>query len=206
MMASEWLATRIADRIGIAVAPCCAIQTLDQRLVFGSQAVATLADRVETARYLTTPTIDELGKGESFPGSFISMVMAFDLFVNNGDRHLAQFVSTPSATGRHLYAIDFGRSLFWDWPLIGLPTGESQTIVVGRQLRRLHRFDLNAAQSIIEGIRSLPGNVVEQMTSDMPQDWLPQRLVDEFLSFWRRGGRDRRCTQVAAELNNAANF
>jgi hypothetical protein len=202
-MASEWIGTKISERIGVAVAECIPIQSPDGQIVFGSRKVAGVADAVETAAFMTTPTVDELGQGEGFPGSYLSMVHALDLFLKNVDRHYGNFVSVRDGSSRRLYAIDFGRSLFWDWPLQGFPVGNDQTVVVGRRLRRLHRFDKNAAQSVVELIRNVPGSVVEQMITEMPDGWLPQRLADEFMTFWNGEGRQRRLDALSLELANA---
>jgi hypothetical protein len=202
-MANEWLGTKISERIGIAVAECSPVQTPDGRIVFGSRKVAGVADAIETAAFMTSATVDETGQGEGFPGSYLSMVYALDLFLKNVDRHYGNFVSVSDGSQRRLYAIDFGRSLFWDWPMIGFPTGNDQTVVVGRRLRRLHRFDKNAAQSTVELIRNVPGNVVEKMISEMPDGWLPARLADEFLTFWNGNGRQSRLDAINSELANA---
>lgn len=202
-MASEWIGTKISERIGVAVAECSPIQSPDGRIVFGSRKVAGVADAIETASFMTTPTVDELGQGEGFPGSYLSMVHALDMFLKNVDRHYGNFVSVRDGSSRRLYAIDFGRSLFWDWPLNGFPVGNDQTVVVGRRLRRLHKFDKNAAQSVVELIRNVPGSVVEQMISEMPDGWLSPRLADEFMTFWNGDGRQLRLNALSSELANA---
>jgi hypothetical protein len=202
VMASEWLATRIAQRLGLAVADCTAIQTPDGQIVFGSQQVSTVSDEVETAKFVTTMTVDENGKGESFPGSYFSMILAFDYFVNNVDRHLGNFLSKLDGSVRRLYAIDFGRSLFWNWPLDGFPTSQAQTVIVGQRLRKWHRFDENAAMQVIEGIKNLEGSAIELMIGDMPEGWLTEKLAEEFLSFWNGAGRQLRLDRIVAELKN----
>jgi hypothetical protein len=202
-MASEWLGTKISERIGIAVAECTPIQTPDGHLVFGSRKVSGAAEAIDTAEFMTTPSVDEFGQGEGFPGSYFSMIHALDLFLKNVDRHYGNFVSVREGGSRRLFAIDFGRSLFWDWPLNGFPVGNDQTVIVGRRLRRLHRFDRDAAQSVVELIRNLPGSAIEKMISDMPEGWLSPRLAEEFLTFWNGEGRQVRLNALSYELANA---
>ncbi len=199
VMASEWIATKIAAHIGISVPECCPVQTPDEQIVFGSRLIAGVSDETETQAYLTTPTLNELG-GESFPGSFLSMVLVLDLFLNNGDRHFNNYVSVADGGSRRLYAIDFGRSLFWDWPLNKFPLNTDNTEKVRRQLFGLHRFDLEAAKSVASAISNISVSFIRQTIAEMPESWLTRELTEQFLTFWDGNAKRQRINEIKIKL------
>ena len=200
--ASEWLCTKIGEEIGIAAPTPSLIKMQDGSLVFGSRRVSGVADALETQTFLLTTSSPNLGSPVAGLQRIISNVYAFDLFFNNVDRHLGNYLSVQETGQRRIFAIDYSRSLFYGWPLNAFPAANENTIRFGRMLREKHSFDQVAADSILSALGALPTSVVEGFINRMPVTWLPLPLRTEFLDWWSNGGRGQRILNLREGLYN----
>jgi len=182
--ASEWLCTHIAEEVGIAAPTPMVIERLDGSLVFGSRRIAGVADDLITRAYLSQPSNSNLGAPPVGLRPLLSAIYAFDMFVNNDDRHAGNYLSIDDAGTRRLYTFDFSRAMFWNWPWVGFPPFPCNTIVTGRALRSLHGFDPAAASATLGRLEGLPVGIVEGFVNRMPSSWLPDERRTELLTFW----------------------
>ncbi len=125
--ASEWISTHISEAVGIGAPTATAIERIDGSVVFGSRRIAGVADKVTTATYLTTQTATNFGVPASGLQAILSSIYALDMFIYNDDRHLGNYLSVDDNGTRRLYAFDFSRALFWQWPWTGFPKIGQQT-------------------------------------------------------------------------------
>lgn len=190
--ASEWLCTHIAEEVHIGAPAPMAIERLDGMLVFGSRRIVGVSDIVTTAAFLTTPTLSNSGSLATGLQPILSSIYVLDLFLNNEDRHLGNFLSIDDNGVRRLYAFDFSRALFWNWPWTGFPLPGQNTRVIGGLLRQMHGFDLMVANATLDRLAALASDTVESFINRMPSDWLPEGICSDFVSWWSNGQRQLR--------------
>ena len=185
--ASEWICTQIAEAIGIAAPAPAVIELQDGSTVFGSRRIAGVADAAITTAYLTSSSASNAGIPAQGLKSLLSKIYALDMFLNNTDRHLGNYLSVDDNGVRRLYAFDFSRALFWEWPWVGYPSADVHTRTWGSVLRRLHGFDIVAANSTISGLGALAPAAVEGFINQMPEDWISIGQRSQFMAAWTDG-------------------
>jgi len=202
--ASEWLSYRLANLVGIPTPRCDCIQTFNGDIAFGSEDIAGVASRAETVRYLQTDSLTEFGRPITGLQAALSAIHVFDLFINNIDRHHQNFLVIGDGDERHLVALDFARSLFWQWPLIGFPAADELTVEAWIELRERHGFDLSAAQTTLDRIGIITEAQVVSILEQMPSHWLPQNLQDECRAYCRDGGWRARVDELRRGLEDGS--
>ena len=185
--ASEWICTQIAEAIGIAAPAPVAIELQNGTTVFGSRRIAGVADAAITSAYLTSPSVSNAGIQAQGLKSLLSKIYVLDMFLNNGDRHLGNYLSVDDNGVRRLYAFDFSRALFWEWPWVGYPAANLHTRIWGSALRRLHGFDIAAANLTLAGLGALAPAAVEGFIKQMPEDWISVAQRSQFMTAWTDG-------------------
>jgi hypothetical protein len=194
--ASEWISTHIAEEVHIGAPAPMAIERLDGTVVFGSRRIAGVSDQVITAQYLTTATASNIAPQVTGLCSILSSIYALDMFICNDDRHLGNYLSVDDNGVRRLYAFDFSRALFWNWPWNGFPQAGQNTRKWGAVLRQSHGFDELAASEVLDRLSSLAPTTVEAFINRMPTEWLPSSARSEFLTWWSNGARSARLNQL----------
>lgn len=187
--ASEWVATRLAEELNMACPTPKIIQLSDGQLGFGSRIIGGLADAAITTQILTSATI---GTGtNNYPGlqALLSSLYAFDMFVNNVDRHDENYISIDDRGTRRFYIIDFGRSLFWNWPIASFPMASQPTRITFKKIVRRHGFDAGAAYAMLDRIANVRTSNVNAIVSAMPESWLDRATRDQFTVWWDNGGK-----------------
>jgi len=182
--ATEWLLTSIARHVGLATADFSLIENDAGDTFFGSLQLPSSADRFEVQRFLSTSRVGELGQPSEWPGQHLSQVYAYDLFVNNPDRSLANFLLQNEGLSSRLCLIDFASAHLDGFTDYNFPVETSVTVRVGRFLRDRHRFFLRSAYEMIDRIAAIPGGVVEGFVRQMPDDWLTTEQSEGICENW----------------------
>ncbi|WP_288459942.1 hypothetical protein [uncultured Sphingomonas sp.] len=200
--ASEWLSYRIANLIGVTTPRCDFIQTFNGDVAFGSEDVAGVSSKAETARYLQTPSRNEFGM--VIPGLCRSLtaIHVLDLFLNNIDRHYSNFLVVGRGEERQLLAMDFARSLFWDWPLNSFPKPSDQTSEVWVELRQRHGFDEETARMVTARLGAITAHELTAVLEQIPLHWLPPALRADFHTYCRNGGWNARVAELRRGLED----
>jgi hypothetical protein len=202
--ASEWLSTHIAEEVHIGAPAPVVIERKDGQLVFGSRRIAGVADLTLTAAYLTSPTFTNMSQAPSGLRPILSSIYVLDMFLHNDDRHLGNYLTVDDNGVRRLYAYDFSRALFWDWPWSGFPDQLSHTRQFGSLLRSLHGFDQFAAVATIDRLEALELKSIEGFINRMPGEWLPAQLRDELVVWWENGGRQNRLNAIRTGISDGS--
>ena len=192
--ASEWLCSLLSEIVGIAAPPVACLERLDGSIVFGSRHLTGASDQITTQNYLLRST---LGSGEaSNLARILSSIYAFDLFVDNGDRHLKNYLTVPDGGVRRLFAFDYSRALFWDWPWRGVPAVGSNTRNAGKILRLRHGFDAQAADEMLVRLQHVSVERMQAIIASLPSEWLPSPLRQSFLRAWAGNERSERISMI----------
>lgn len=198
--ASEWISTHISEAVGIGAPTPTAIERIDGSVVFGSRRIAGVADKVTTAAYLTTPTATNVGVPVSGLQTILSSIYALDMFIHNDDRHFGNYLSVDDNGTRRLYAFDFSRALFWQWPWTGFPAIGQNTRMCGAFLRNSHGFDQNSASGTLDRLSGLAPATIEGFINQMPTDWLPADVRTQFVGWWASNARNARIEELRAGI------
>ncbi|MFO6430968.1 HipA family kinase [Erythrobacter sp. W302b] len=185
--ANEWIYSSLARHVGIPVPDFCPI--IDYRTgetLFGSKETWGTADEFEVQTLLTTPPNADPVIGDPFAwlGSYLSQVYAFDVFAGNVDRHLRNFLLIPGSPARRLLAYDFASSQLIHRASDHFPIAQTRTQLVGRQLRKLRKFDIESAIEILERIRAVPISQIASFLSSIPDEWITEDQRGQVYEQW----------------------
>jgi hypothetical protein len=190
--------------IGIPVPPFCTIRAQNGDILFGSRKLDDVSDSLETALFLREPSSNELGVLVCGLRELLSSIYVFDLFLQNVDRHLENYISTVRGTQRELFAIDFARSLFYEWPLNGFLSPDCNTRDTWRRLRVWHGFDERAAQITLNRLAAIKPPEVESVLREMPAHWLSAERRETLIAYCVEGGWMSRIDLLRQGLSNGS--
>ncbi len=201
--ASEWLATRIAEMMNLPCATPKIIQLNDGDKCFGSRQIVGVNDVAVTSQLLTTPTTGPQATPVFGLKGLLSSIYAFDMFINNVDRHVDNFISVDDGGHRRLFAIDFARSFFWHGSLpIAFPISTQPTRRTGRLIRSLHGFDTEAALATVDKLSQFAPEMISWIMNEMPEQWLSISLRQALLNWWSHGARMERLDELRKGLSD----
>jgi hypothetical protein len=180
--ASEWICAAIAEAVGIGTPATAVVERQNGELVFGSRSLGGVADKLVTQTYLTTHSSDS--QLNAVLVALLSKIYAFDMFINNEDRHLGNYLSNEDGGKRRLYAFDFSRALFWRWPWSGFPAPDQNTRRCGFILRSIHGFDMQGAEEILAKLSGISETTIRGSLERMPSEWLSLKLRSDFIRMW----------------------
>lgn len=196
---SEWFCKHLGDRVGIASPECRLVE------VNGAQAYGS---RWETGHDPTTWWLrvknGEIEKDRVAP--VLSRVLAFDLFVNNVDRHASNYIVREQAGGWSMLAFDHSRAwLASGWPLSAAPIPKS--VVTVRNFAWFNRYlggvlDAKQFRFVLNHLRDVPADYVEQILHYQASDWLSEMERDDIIVYWRSPHRMRRLDRIEEGLSN----
>ncbi len=198
--ACEWIAAQIADLLGLDVPVAQIIEMTDGSIVFGSQFVKGAAAATETAEILTTQTLRPSGNLAPGLQRILSEIYAFDMVINNIDRHDRNYVAVRGGIGHRLCAIDHARSFFWSGNLDSFPDVAHNTRTFGRLMRARHGFDPKAADDLLKRYEGLAPTVIIRIIEAMPDHWLPLSNKEVFVDWWRNGKRQTKIKTLRSGL------
>jgi len=198
--ATEWIATKVADALGISVAEAVILQDDQGETFFGSLQPTSLADDIQCERFLKSRSLDELGRPTSWLGQYLARLWAYDLFLDNPDRLLRNFV-LEARSGR-IRAIDFASARYIQSPDTKFPIAPDNTIVVGRFVRSLHGAHRESAFELLDWLGSMAAATIMGIVNAMPDDWLSEEQRGKFVQAWSEEQRRERISSVKALIEH----
>ena len=193
--ASEWICTHIAEQVHIGAPTPMVIERSDGTTEFGSRIISGVADNATTQAFLTTQSEGNLETGVKGVRRIFSGIFALDMFLFNDDRHFGNYLSVDVSGVRRMYAFDFSRALFFNWPLDGFPAKKSETHYgthtrnYGATLMDLHGFDFDEAYAVIDRLEKISLGYLKGVVSQIPSDWLSQEETEQFFAWWDSSAR-----------------
>ena len=193
--ASEWFSTHLASHLGFATAPCSVIENEVGETFFGSLDQGSTAGVFEAKDFLTIPQKNELGQPSHWPGQYLAQLLAFDMFLNNPDRSIQNFILVSDGAQRRLCAIDFAAVRLADLSGHQFPVADSVTMTIGRAVRRTHGEFPGSMIEMVDRIAAIPLDTIRALTSGMPDDWLSGHQREGLCEHWASATiRDRLST------------
>lgn len=122
--------------------------------------------------------------------SFFGKVFAFDLFVNNEDRHFGNYIFRDSFNNsRVALAFDFSRA----WKVTGpyeyhCLDASCKTMMCNGLMQKFGQYDQAAAIEKMEEIRAVSKETIESILDGMHESWMPKEDKDVLLDWW--GSKD----------------
>jgi hypothetical protein len=125
---------------------------------------------------------------------FFSRLYAFDLFVNNVDRHWGNYLwRTSYGDSIIALAFDFSRACFE----IGHEGFEAtqpntKTQMIFSLLNVSKNYVKSDAIDCLESIRNIPTEDIEAMLSNFPAEWMPEKDKKSYIKWWDSTARNDR--------------
>lgn len=179
--ASEYLASLMAQRVGLAVPPFHIAQMPDRAsLCFASREEGgTIQAYAEFMRLAKTGELVRYARQ-------LARWYAFDLFTHNVDRHVNNFLFRQSILGAAMLGIDFSRALLTQgWPHCSPPpAADCNTRTEARKLHRKAPYPTAAAIEVLHRLAAIPDEWITQAISDLPEPWLADTLRRSVSRWW----------------------
>lgn len=201
---TEWICTRLANDLGIATANCAIVQSENGDTYFGSRNHLSTAQDFELKNFLFRAQLDELGRPSEWLSLHLSRLYAFDLLVSNPDRDFTNFVLHRDAAGARVCAIDFASSDLVNLTNNRFPVAADRTILVGKQLRRLHGFSMESAAEMIDRMAAVPRSTIERFVNETPADWASMALRKGVCDAWSSPNFGARLSALRSGLVNGS--
>lgn len=180
--ATEMLITRLAGHVGILTPHCAVIEDDDGETYFGSLSPNSPAGEFEVQAFLMRREADEIGQPRPWLGRYLSGLYAFDLFISNPDRSIRNFLMDQR--DRRLAAYDFASVDLKNLVDHRIIIEGSVTHSVGKQLRQIHGFDLEAALEMVKRLEAIPVKAIRTFLSDLPRGWIKESEGERLCGNW----------------------
>lgn len=176
--ASEWICSSISQACGLPVPPFAVITLASDpsKKYFGSQWQGGALDYLKAIGKVSNSGVFE-------------QTHAVDLFVNNTDRHCGNYLYLDIAGDIVAKVIDFSHALIVEgWPLPQLPLDVGcHTSTQFHHLQACYNPSHTYSQplDILQKLRLLPDDWMEDLIHEMPTEWLDNQLKDELCNWWK---------------------
>jgi len=197
--AAEWFCHGLAALCHIAIPQYEKLTMPDKSLAFGSQWDGAAVNDPKTRQDIINGTVPTGHLSKQ-----LSVILAFDLFVYNTDRHIGNYLFVSSKSGYAVRAFDFSRawtSNGWPLPSLLLPS-TSSTLNTYNGLKTKHAFDLAVAKELLEKLRAIPNSAIKSIVDDIPNQWIADPLKSQLGIWWDSADRITRIDGIQKELEN----
>lgn len=192
--ASEYFCYQLARLVLIPTPSFEPLQLQCGSIAFGSAwegGVKSIKSLSDLMNILTGNEVEDLEK-------FFGKVYAFDLFVNNDDRHFGNYIFRDSFKGKKIgLAFDFSRA----WMVLG-PFGfecmdvNSNTMQCHEFIRKVNRYDKQSALDLLDYIKSIPVSDIDNILMSMHESWMTQVDKTAVIQWWGSVDFNERITRI----------
>ena len=127
-----------------------------------------------------------------------------DLFLDNPDRELTNFVLQSEGQILRLCAIDFAAANLTSLSGLQFPIAQDRTVLVGKLLRHLHRFFEESAFEMIDRIAAVPAGVLAGFLAEIPADWASETQREGICGVWSSRQMRERLDALRAGIRDAS--
>jgi hypothetical protein len=195
--ATELFCYELAARINIPTPNYDIVMLKDGTLAFGSEweGVSSIKDSADVIEYLTG------NKPVKNFKMFLSKVFAFDLFINNVDRHLGNILFRNSYSGTIALAFDYGRA-WYEIDAFGYQatSPKYKTKIANSIIKNFKQYDKDIALETLKKLSNIPVTAIERILCTIPTDWFSSAHRKEITSWWGSDEMKARLTKLEAEV------
>jgi len=197
---SEWFCKHLGDMVGIS-SPECRIVEVNGENAFGSR----WESGHDPSDWWIRIMDGSIQKDRVAPT--ISRILAFDLFMDNIDRHASNYIVRPQIGGAWSF-LAFDHSKAWvanNWPLKIPPMAAgSNTRNNFSLINKLVGDLLIPAQAIwvLDKIKDVNLSAIELIIDQHPPEWLKADEKIAILDFWKNGQMELRAEQIKKGFQN----
>lgn len=200
---NEWFCANLAAKSGVPVAPFNIVKhSTDKVEWFGSQfLIGEIADWWQQV-LAGTIAVDDLCDD-------LCRIYAFDLFVNNIDRHRGNYMILAEGESHKALAIDHGRAwLFGTFPPDDQSMPQCNTTQTFAWMRQ-NFSGVPAKQPMLDVLVAI-SNVTHKDVADIlarqPDIWLDQQKKDDIVQWWESGKAVDRAARLTKGVNDGSIF
>ncbi|WP_020161286.1 HipA family kinase [Methylobacter marinus] len=198
--ATELFCYELARRVNIATPEFDIVMLKDGELAFGSVwegGVYRISGVNEAAKILTGATkVKALDQ-------FFGKVYAFDLFINNIDRHFGNFLFRQSYNSCIALAFDYSRA-WYEIDFAGLQAIDKQckTQMVINIIKKFGRFDRQQSEKTLDELSQIEPSTIEQILSEIPESWMTKKQSNGIIAWWNTQHFKDRLLTLKKEITN----
>jgi hypothetical protein len=184
--ASEIFCYELARQLNIPTPDFDIVKLQNDELAFGSVwegGVHQISNFNAVASLLGDGVIDGI-KVKSLD-KFFSKVYAFDLFINNVDRHWGNFIFRKSFQSVIALAFDYSRA-WYEIQYNGLQALDKNcnTQKIINNVKDFDKFDTKQAEETLIEISKIEPSTIEKILSEMPNEWMTKLQIDTIITWW----------------------
>lgn len=195
--ASELFCYELARTIFLPVPYYEIVKLKDNELAFGS----VWEGGVDFDDALTRVLMGEIETNN--PKLILSKIYAFDLFVNNTDRHFNNYLVCLKHEKHSIIAFDFSMAWYAGVDPFGYQalnpeydTYQHHKIIKASK----HYFDAELAKNTLTEIDKISIDKIEQILRLMPDSWFSMQQRQEVVAWWDSSAKTERITRLKTEI------
>lgn len=195
--ASEMFCYELAQCFDIATPGYTIVRLRDGSLAFGS-----VYESVQQIKDISKRTDILSGKIKVRNlKAFLSKVYAFDLFVNNIDRHFGNYLFRETTRATIALAFDFSRA-WYEIDAYGYQATKhlTKTKLAHAIIGHYKQYDKKVAGQTLDDILTLPKDMVEAIFKVIPDSWFYDNFASEFLNWWGSDDMTIRIANLKKEI------
>lgn len=197
---NEWLCGLLAERVGIAT-PTGKVVLVKGVKCFGSRWLAG-----EEADWWNSVQAGKIAFTDL--AASLSRILAFDLFVHNGDRHLKNYFVVEQKLGHAVLAHDFGRAwLYHGVPLPALPMAPGSNTIRGHRTIRALFGDfvvIPEVEEVCEKLKDVSSSEIKQIIDRHPKEWLKPDSEKAMVTWWDDPARTQRIESIEKGIKDGS--
>jgi hypothetical protein len=198
---NEWLCYQLAEACGIAVPTNKILRMPDDELVFGSRWVGGTYTQTGS---VNTP--DQLVR-RLFAPERLWAILAFDLFIHNLDRRIANLLFLPVDGKTNVLAIDFSRALLHHpapFPPLSHIPNDCNTLLLARWVNTMVRPSFGECERVLNALDQVKAAHLMEWSRRTPEAWRSITQLNELLVWWESEHKSARLQEIKDGLWNGS--
>ncbi len=133
---------------------------------------------------------------------FFSKVYAFDLFINNIDRHFGNYIFRQSYNSLIGLAFDFSRAWYEVGPYEydSLKDKETNTQKCYQLIKDRKKYDKDVAIQTLNDIAKIDVEKIRKILQQIPEPWFQKEKKEEVLAWWQSSDKANRLTKLLGSV------
>lgn len=202
--ASEFFCYELARQVNIATPSFDIVKLQGEELAFGSvwEGGVYNLNEFNIITDLLTNESPECIKVKSLD-IFFGKVYAFDLFVNNIDRHFGNYIFRKSYSGYIGLAFDYSRAWYVvDYKGLAVIEKTCNTQVTIQHIKDYKKFNQQQCNNTLDDLGKIKQSTVKQILSKMPEKWMTKLQIEEIIKWWGSKEFNDRLQILKKEVSN----